>query len=423
MDVNWQILSNLGTEIQGAKDTQEVTEIWHRFLNHLRDDCKLIYSDPGESDVVMPSKKWPRNFAKGGFLRALFAYDNLYFLNRRIAEDQILKRESPLKIDITVEFDTNVASYVESFTDNSSTNRRQMVKDLIDFVITTKEINFGYNFYALENAQGFFDGSQVQSIRRNLKAILKLDYLDRGRYQKSGELRLNITDEELGVKTDEKLHELYSPPYRDGLEREFIPINEMLYVLLLKIVEIKYSDKRKLNVKMEELYQFMHFELKTLLVREAIIALHYLKNRSKLIFFGKINPKRKEKRQELFKELRGMSWDLMLFRVMEKIATLPGEGDFLIPYFLSFDKKMVQLFDLFPLKGILASQEGTQMLPLWVTPPLDELQQEIKIEKIRDYFSNIASNVRFIERLADTRPDLGNLKTHLEEKITRLLTY
>jgi len=422
MDVNWQILSDLGTEIQRAKDTQEVTEIWHRFLIELR-QCKLIYSHPFESDIVMPSKNWPRNFAKGGFLRALFAYDNLHFLDRRIAEDQILKRESPLKIDITVEFDTNVASYVEGFTENSATTRRLMVKDVIDFVIITKEVNFGYNFYALENAQGFFDGSQVQSIRRNLKAILKLEYMDRERYQQSGELKLNITDEELGVRTDEKLHELYDSPYRDALEREFIPINEMLYVLLLKIVEIEHSDKRKLDVKMEELYQFMHFELKTLLVREAMIALTYFKNRSRLSFFGKINPKPKEKMQELLKELRGMSWDLMLFRVMERIATMPGQGDFLIPYFLSFDKKMVQLFDLFPLKAILASENGTQMLPLWVTPPLDELQKEINMEKIEDYFSHIASRVRLVERLANTRPDLGNLKKQLEAKITRLLTY
>lgn len=108
---------------------------------------------------------------------------------------------------------------------------------------------------------------------------------------------------------------------------------------------------------------------------------------------------------------------------MERIATMRGQGYFLIPYFLSFDKKMVQLFDLFPLKAILASQDGPQMLPLWVTPPLDELQKEIKMEKIGDFFSHVASNIRFVERNSDTRPDLGNLKKRLEEKVTRLLTY
>jgi len=372
----------------------------------------------------MPSKSWPRDFPKGGFLRPLFAYDNLYFLDQRIAEDQIFKRESPLNIDITVEFDTNVASYVEAFVENKATPNREMVKEVLDFVLTTKEVNFGYNFYALENARGFFYGGQVASIRRNLKAIMKLDYMDRGRYQQGGEIRLNIDDNELEVKTDEKLHALYDWPYREGLEAEFIPINEMLYLLLLKIVEIEHRDKRRrLDVKVEELYQFMHFELKTLLVREAIIALNYFKNRSRLTFFGRINPKPKEKCQELLKELRGMSWDLMLFRVLERIATMPGQGDFLIPYFLSFDKKMVQLFDLFPLRAILACDAGGQMLPLWVTPPLDELQKEIKIEIIKDYFSSIASNVRFAERQADRSPDLSDLEKSLEVEVVSLLAH
>lgn len=423
MSIYWHILSNLGTEIQQARDAQEVTEIWLRSLAYLR-DCKLIYSHPEECDTVMPSKSWPRDFPKGGYLRPLFAYDNLHFLDQRIAEDQIFRCESPLNIDITVEFDTNVASYVEGFVENKATTNREMVKEVLDFVIKTKEVNFGYNFYALENAQGFFNGGQVPSIRRNLKAIMKLDYMDRERYQKSGEITLKVTDKELDVKTDEKLHNLYDWPYREGLEAEFIPINEMLYLLLLKIVEIEHRGKRRrLDVKVEELYEFMHFELKTLLVREAIIALNYFKNRSRLTFFGRINSKPKEKGPELLKELRGMSWDLMLFRVLERIATMPGQGDFLIPYFLSFDKKMVQLFDLFPLKALLASDAGAQMLPLWVTPPLDELQKEIKIEKVKDYFGDIASKVRFAERQSDPRPDLSSLKKNLEEEVVRLLTF
>src|SRR5947209_19097643 len=102
MSMDWHILSDLGTEIQNASDFQEVTEIWHRFPVPLR-DCKLIYSRPEESDIVMPSKTWPRDFPKGGFLRPLFAHDNLYFLNRRIAEEQWLGLESDISVDLTVE--------------------------------------------------------------------------------------------------------------------------------------------------------------------------------------------------------------------------------------------------------------------------------------------------------------------------------
>ncbi len=60
---------------------------------------------------------------------------------------------------------------------------------------------------------------------------------------------------------------------------------------MLKVVEIEYSgDWKRLSRKIEELYEFMHFELKTLLVREAVVALNYLKGRSALTFFGEIRP-------------------------------------------------------------------------------------------------------------------------------------
>jgi hypothetical protein len=422
MDLASYMLPDICTEIQAARDFQAVTEIWHENLPFLY-DCKLIYSHPDESDTIMPSKAWPRNFPKGGFLRPLFAHDNLHFLNRRIVEDQILNRESPLQIDITVEFDTNVASYVEGFVENRANSNKERVSEALHFIITTERAKFGYNFYLLENAQGFYDGSRVPSIRRNLRSIKKLNYLDKEKYQATGEIRATLADSELDIKANEKLQELYDSTYKEGLTEEFLPMNEMLYLILLKVVEIEHrGERRKLDLKMEELYQFMHFELKTMFVREAIIALNYFRNRSSLTFFGKINPKPKERGRELLKDIKNMSWDLMLFRMMERIATLPGQGDFLIPYFLSFDRKMVQLFDLFPLKAILAHSDSPLMIPLWETSPLKELQKEIDIEIINDYFTETARNIRYSEREATPRPDFGDLRNTLEQDVLKLLT-
>lgn len=422
MNVDWNLLSFIGTEIQQARGYHEVTAIWHRYLAHLQ-KCRLIYSHQEESDIVLPSKHWPRNFPKGGFLRPLFAHDNLYFLSQRIAEEQWLGIVSPIKMDSTVEFDTNMASYVEGFVEGRQNSNTAKVREVLDFVIMGDRVNFGYNFYALENALGYYDGSRVPSIRRNLRAIMKLDHLDVTRYKTTGEVVATITDQELDVKADEKLHEFYDTTYREGMALEFLPINEMLYLLLLKTVEIEYSGKAKnLELKVAELYDFMHYELKTLFVREAIIALNYFKNRSKLTFFGKIGLKSKEKGLGLLKELRNMSWDLMLFRVMERIASLPGQGDFLLPYFLSFDKKMVQLFDLSPLRAILAYDNTAQVIPLWETPPLEALEKEIDITGIEQYFSQTFSNVRYADRRADPRPDFSELKERLEAEVVRLLT-
>lgn len=422
MSTDWHILSDIAAELQKAKSPLEATGIWHRFLFFL-DDCRLIHSYPEVSDIVMPSKSWPRDFPKGGFLRPLFAYDNLFFLDRRIAAEQRLSLGSPVKVDSIVEFDTNVASYVEGFVDDRPGPNRERVREVLDFVVTTDSVNFAYNFYAMENARGYYDGSRVSSIRRNLRSIMKLDYIDRKKYQDTGEVRPVITEQELDVKADEKLQEMYDARYAEGLRAEYNPANEMLYLLLLKMVGIEYgAEKRKLAAKIEELYEFMHFELKTLFVREAIIALNFFKNPSRLTFFGKIRAERGWTGPELLKELRNMSWDLMLFRIMERMAAIPGKGDFLIPYFLTFDRKMVQLFDLFPLKAVFAYGDAAQMIPLWETEPLEELRKLIDTKNIEGYFGEVALKIRHAERQFNPRPDLSGLRIKLEQDVVSLMS-
>jgi hypothetical protein len=423
MNIHWQILPHIVAEIEQARDFQEVVGIWHRDLPYLH-DCKLIYSQREEADFVALSKDWPRDFPEGGYLRPLFAHDNLCFLDRRIAEEQRLHVESPLNIDSTVEFDTNVASYVEAFVEGRQGARAERVKDMLDFVIRDEQVNFGYNFYVLENAQGYYDGSNVSSIWRNLRALMKLDCLDEERYLETGEVRAVLTERELDERTDEKLRQLYAEPYPTVLAAKHQPENEKVYLVLLKTVEIEHRAKRRsLERKVAELYEFMHYELKTLLVREAIIALHYFKNRSELAFFGKIQPKPMTKSRELLKELKSMSWDLMLFRVMERIATVGGVGDFMIPFFLSFDRKMVQLFDLFPLQGLLFNDQSGLKIPLWETPPIEALAKEIDIRVVEDYFGHTCSNIRQAERRIVPRPDFSELKRALEAEVVRLLTY
>ena len=421
MNVDPNLILTVAVELQKANNPQEVTEVWHRFLAFL-DDCRLIYSYPEESDIVLPSKTWPRNFPKGGFLRSLFAHDNMFFLDRRIAEEQRRRAMSPVKVDSTVEFDTNVASSVESFVENRSGRNSEKVKEVLDFVVTNESVNFAYNFYAMENARGFYDGSRVGSIRRNLRSIMKLDYIDRKKYQDTGEVCAVITDHELDLRADEKLNEIYDARYEEGMRAEYGPINEMLYLFLLKMVEIQYkAEKRKLAAKMEELYEFMHFELKALLVREAIIALNFFKNPSKLDFFGKFKEKRGWDASALSDALRNMSWDLMLFRVMDRLAAIPGQGDFLIPYFLTFDRKMVQLFDLFPLKAVLAYGDAAQMTPLWETEPVEALRKEVDTANFEVYFGEIATRIRLREREADPRHDLSGLRISLEQELVSLM--
>jgi hypothetical protein len=100
---------------------------------------------------------------------------------------------------------------------------------------------------------------------------------------------------------------------------------------------------------------------------------------------------------------------------------LSGQGDVLIPYFLTFDRKMVQLFDLFPLKAILSHRDTARMIPLWETDPLDELRKAVDITSIEFYFGEIAGKVRLAERTAEP-PDFNFLKSNLEQEVVSILS-
>jgi hypothetical protein len=421
MSLTWGKISCFGTRIQNARNFLEVAAVWREFQEHLH-DFRLIYSHPEESNIVMPSKTWPRAFPKGALLRPLFAHDNLYFMDERIAWENRFGLESGVRIDSTLEFDTNIARYLEGLMEGRKGVNIEKVRQVVDFLVTTEHANFSYNFYSLENASGFYDGSRVSSIRRNLRAILKFDYMDDEHYKATGEVRTVINDQELDRKADEKLHHLYGTKPTDGLMGGFSPTNELLYLILLKTVEIEFGGKKRLAVKMHELYEFMHFELKTIVVREAIIALNYFKKRSGLEFFGKIRPKSRDEVHEIIALLKNMSWDLMLFRLMDRTAAVPGAGDFLIPYFLSCDGKMVKLFDLSPMRGMLICGEYGQVVPIWEEEPLKVIGKDISTKNIEIYLSQTATNVRDLERQADPQPDRTGLKENLEREVTRLLT-
>lgn len=135
-------------EIQRADHVGKVASLWEAHRHYLT-DCRLIYSHPEISSFVMPSRTWPRNFPNGAFLRPLFAYDNLYFLDDEIITRQALFFEAKINIGSTLVFDTNLARYAEAFWEEKRLNNQAGVREIFDFLIRQK-VSFDYSFYILE---------------------------------------------------------------------------------------------------------------------------------------------------------------------------------------------------------------------------------------------------------------------------------
>lgn len=403
----------LGT-IQQAGDVDEVIAFWELYRRHLT-GWRLVYSHPAISSFVAPSHNWPRNFPGGGSLRPLYAHANLYFLDDDIIGKLTSGREAKISIDATLVFDTNVARYLEFFIDGRNPANRDAIAEVFDFLIR-KNVSFDYSFYALENARNYYAGQNIPSIKRNIEYILRLDSLDDDPYLNSGVLRSKLNDTEVSVKAEEKLHELYDADGRREATEEVLRLYDLIYILLLKVVLIKFRRGSTLTRRVRELYEFMHYELNVLMVREPIIALHYFAEKTAPLLFRKVQPSC----DDLPKVIAGMAWDLMLFRHLELMTTAPGGYDYLVPYFLSFDKGLVEAYDTLPLKATFTSERRDGHYPLWETDPTSILNEYGVFDCIEEFFKSPAQNVRNYERQHNPRQTHQGLKAALEGEVRKL---
>lgn len=421
-NTDWERISPAAVLIQQAKDFNEVVSIWEPRRASLR-NAKLVYSAPESSNFPNPFRALARRFPKGGYLRCQYKYDYLFFLDERICMLGSLGSGALIRADMSVLLDTNVASSIGVFFNKESkAPKKEAVDEAIDFLIKSG-LNFDYNFYALENASDYYAGRNVERIRQRIRDILKLDYLDRQTYSKRGVLRPTLNDAELCVAADEKLQQMYETDSRKKFTAHFQEINDLLYCLLLKIVSLQFrqSDLSP-DQKVQELLRFMHFDLSTIFLRELVVALRYFRNPGELGFFGKVN----RPRPEILELLRNMAWDLTLFHAMGKFGTVTLGGHFLIEYFLSFDRRMVELFDLYAVRAMISYGEDGQATPLAAEDPV-ELLKSMMCDSyakavVQSYFEPVAWALRNESRERSMIPDIAEAKGALEHEVKNLLS-
>jgi hypothetical protein len=109
----------------------------------------------------------------------------------------------------------------------------------------------------------------------------------------------------------------------------------------------------------------------------------------------------------------------MLFRHLERMTTAQGKGDYFIPHFLSFDKGLIEAFDLLPLKAIFACGQMAQHYPLWETDPQDMFRAAGVFSHVEEFFSPLASDVRNSAR-QNIEAKRHALKEELEREILSL---
>ncbi|HWS99375.1 MAG TPA: hypothetical protein VN256_03810 [Pyrinomonadaceae bacterium] len=255
-------------------------------------------------------------------------------------------------------------------------------------------------------------------VRETLFYIKWFDYLDN--YKSIKSKKPSIDEVSLWNEADKELFKLYATDQRKESIKIFLRMHYLIYLVFLKIVEIEFAPvKNHFDKKLEMLLDFMHEQLHRIFLRELLLAARYFKKRSDVSFMSKIN----KGCHRPLKKLSNIAWDMMLFRVVEKYATVKTAGGFFIPYFISFDRATQELFDTYRVKGLIAyGSEGKFISILqsdYTKVVLDEVEDSITRKKLSAYFEQSVIEIR--DQLVSRRLDSPSRQfvKQLEQKVWR----
>jgi hypothetical protein len=322
-------------------------------------DCKFVFA---ATKGGMPGFAVNRNFSNGGVVRSLFNTENILVLDRHTVHE-MESGDATYPIDYSISLDTQTVSYLEPYLNGRTSGIPADFKEAFEF-IARDDVFVDPIPYLHENLHNLNDQESADKIFRKLKAYEVLRTLDTDWLSMHGEARSKLTELELAKKAQEHVAQMFMKLNDDVFLRALEFRQRFTYCHLLKMAIIQIgTPKISVRKKIELFVEFCDAELATLSGREIALARAYFAQGQDLTFFGKVQAKK----ADLFDILNGMAWDLWHVRQMEESMTLkPSRGArYFFPALLTFDKKFIEIMDLYPLKACAFIEGDHEPMPFY----------------------------------------------------------
>ncbi|MEJ8676941.1 hypothetical protein [Chromobacterium amazonense] len=324
-------------------------------------DYKFVFaSDKGGQ----PGFAVNRTFSAGAAVRSLFKTDRIIVLD----PDTTLEMESgqsTYPIDYSISLDTNAMSYlVPHMAGKRGGGIPADFLEVFEF-IASPEVNVDPIPYFTENLPNLADGKSADEIFENLKAYEILRTIDADWLKSKGQVQSTLTEQELAKSAQQLLSKMYMDISDDTTMKGIKFRHQYMYACLIKMAAIQLkSPSVGIGKKMSAFMEFCHSGLATMSVREAAVARAYFTQGQDLTFFGKIQKKSKKDILEL---LRNMAWDMWHVRQMEQSITLnpTKQARYFFPALLTFDRRFIEIMDLYPLKACAFKVGESQPMPFF----------------------------------------------------------
>lgn len=401
-------------EICMANSLEESLILFNLHFDSLR-GCKIVF---GAKDGAMPGFSTNHNFSDGSVVRSLFSTDSVFVLDQETVNDM---RSGPATypIDYSISMDTQAISYLEPYIIGNKSRLPGDFEEIFKF-ISRKDVQVDPMPYVLENLENLLEPKKAERIFEKIKAYEVLRTIDAEALEKLGIVQSTLSNAELMKSAQGLIASLYQDLCQPSIIKQVEFNFNFSYWHLLAMISIQLSEpKSTTEAKLYKLIGMCDSELATISFREITIARSYFDRGQGLKFFGKVQ----KKRDDLFAIVRGMAWDMWHIKQMElNLTTRPRVGArYFFPSFLTCDKRLVEIIDLYPLKAFAYDQNDPTPIPFygsnWIESlsSSEEFGQEIGIK----YFTDSARLSRDIRR-DEAKRKMNSMVSKLEARVAEI---
>lgn len=311
-------------------------------------DCKfLIYSDA--YGVEFP-ECFKTNYNNDFAIIEIGSSDKYYVVDEKICEDVMRNKQSNYNLDICVELDTQVISYLKNiFKSREEINIPDSKKNLF-YYLSQSNVNYSSILYLLENAKKITKDN-MEEVYMNLKSYEIFRNFDYRLYVDEGKKCFRNDEANMMINIDNTFNNILSKKYHEYM-KDIYDMQEHIYCLLLKaiLIEHEYSKKSADN-KMKMLVEYVNNNLGVFCEREMTICYHYFNHHENTEKFFK---KTKSNSKNILNTVNGMAWDLTHIRLMERLYkfTFDGYVKFGIHPILTYDNGLKDVLKLCSVRKI-----------------------------------------------------------------------
>lgn len=348
------------------------------------------------------------------FVRSIFSKSQIYLLNEKIFSDMTNQQRFPINSELLL--DTQIGKYALSYFNDRKKfitgPLGQSFEQLIDFIFKS-DITFNFAFYNFENYANYLIGKNKE-ITNQLFALHKLANMDREHFLKTREVKLPFDGNTLKSKVFDHLESFENKVTVEAFDKKE-QLQTHIAAIVLKSVLLKKSSLSKED-KVLKLVEFMDETLSVIMMRELYICGEWLLGEN-ISLFDPVNGG--QNLHEMPKNINGIAWDLLLLRFTEEFSTIIKHGVPTIAYYASFDRRIIEVGELFKSKGaIFPGKEWSNKfymipdvdIPSWVNRTIGE-------SKNNEVFNHEAMNRRAKNKPSYTR--VATIRKQLEYEVIK----